>query len=70
MRIAGPATLRDMGIMTSSCLLVVVLQVIVIILNLLAKLRLCRGKRGAIYWSGVAVGAVCMNRVKSSSFSK
>ena len=64
--IAGPATLRDMGIMTSSSsssgsssnsnnL------------NLLAKLIYAEA-RGEPYTGQVAVGAVCMNRVKSSSF--
>lgn len=64
--IAGPATLRAMGIMTSSSsssgsssnsnnL------------NLLAKLIYAEA-RGEPYTGQVAVGAVCMNRVKSSSF--
>lgn len=64
--IAGPATLRVMGIMTSSSsgagsssnnnnL------------NLLAKLIYAEA-RGEPYTGQVAVGAVCMNRVKSSSF--
>lgn len=64
--IAGPATLKAMGIMTSSSssnssssnsnnL------------NLLAKL-IYGEARGEPYTGQVAVGAVCMNRVKSSSF--
>ena len=64
--IAGPATLRVMGIMTSSSsgagsssnnnnL------------NLLAKLIYAEA-RGEPYTGQVAVGAVCMNRIKSSSF--
>lgn len=63
--IAGPATLRAMGIMTSSSSSSS--SNYNSNLNLLS--RLIYGEaRGEPYTGQVAVGAVCMNRVKSSSF--
>lgn len=63
--IAGPATLKAMGIMTSSSSSSS--SSYNSNLNLLA--RVIYGEaRGEPYAGQVAVGAVCMNRVKSSSF--
>ena len=65
--IAGPATLKAMGIMTSSSSSSSSSSSYNSNLNLLA--RLIYGEaRGESYTGQVAVGAVCMNRVKSSSF--
>lgn len=65
--IAGPATLKAMGIMTSSSTSSSSSSSYNSNLNLLA--RLIYGEaRGESYTGQVAVGAVCMNRVKSSSF--
>lgn len=65
--IAGPATLRAMGIMTSSTSSSSDSSSYNSNLNLLA--RVIYGEaRGEPYTGQVAVGAVCMNRVKSSSF--
>ncbi len=65
--IAGPATLKAMGIMTSSSGSSSGSSSYNSNLNLLA--RLIYGEaRGESYTGQVAVGAVCMNRVKSSSF--
>lgn len=64
--IAGPATLKAMGIMTSSSSSGSTSNYNSN-LNLLAKL-IYGEARGEPYTGQVAVGAVCMNRVKSSSF--
>lgn len=64
--IAGPATLKAMGIMTSSSSSSSSSSNSNN-LNLLAKLIYAES-RGEPYTGQVAVGAVCMNRVKSSSF--
>ena len=65
--IAGPATLKAMGIMTSSSSSSGSSSTSSSNLNLLA--RLIYGEaRGESYTGQVAVGAVVMNRVKSSSF--
>lgn len=65
--IAGPATLRAMGITSSSSSSSSSSSNYNSNLNLLA--RLIYGEaRGESYTGQVAVGAVCMNRVKSSSF--
>ena len=63
--IAGPATLRAMGIMTSSSSSSSTSNSTN--LNLLAKL-IYGEARGEPYTGQVAVGAVVLNRVKSSSF--
>ena len=63
--IAGPATLRAMGIMTSSSNSSSTSNSTN--LNLLAKL-IYGEARGEPYTGQVAVGAVVLNRVKSSSF--
>ena len=63
--IAGPATLRAMGINTSSSSSSS--SSYNSNLNLLARL-IYGESRGEPYSGQVAVGAVCMNRVKSSSF--
>lgn len=63
--IAGPATLRAMGIMTSSSSSSSTSNFTN--LNLLAKL-IYGEARGEPYTGQVAVGAVVLNRVKSSSF--
>lgn len=63
--IAGPATLRAMGIMTSSSSSTSTSNSTN--LNLLAKL-IYGEARGEPYTGQVAVGAVVLNRVKSSSF--
>lgn len=62
--IAGPATLKAMGIMTSSSSSSSSYSSN---LDLLAKV-IYGEARGEPYTGQVAVGAVCMNRVKSSSF--
>lgn len=64
--IAGPATLRAMGIMSSSNSSSSSSSYNSN-LNLLAKVIYSEA-RGEPYTGQVAVGAVCMNRVKSSSF--
>lgn len=64
--IAGPATLRAMGIMTSSSSSSSSSSYNSN-LNLLAKVIYSEA-RGEPYTGQVAVGAVCLNRVKSSSF--
>lgn len=64
--IAGPATLRAMGIMTSSSSSISSSSYNSN-LNLLAKVIYSEA-RGEPYTGQVAVGAVCLNRVKSSSF--
>ena len=64
--IAGPATLRAMGIMTSSGSSSSS-SGYNSNLNLLAKVIYSEA-RGEPYTGQVAVGAVCLNRVKSSSF--
>ncbi|CDB31646.1 spore cortex-lytic enzyme [Clostridium sp. CAG:575] len=64
--IAGPATLRAMGIMTSSGSSSSSSSYNSN-LNLLAKVIYSEA-RGEPYTGQVAVGAVCLNRVKSSSF--
>ena len=65
--IAGPATLKAMGIMTSSSSSSSSSSNYNSNLNLLA--RLIYGEaRGEPYTGQVAVGAVVMNRIKSSSF--
>lgn len=65
--IAGPATLKAMGIMTSSSSSSSSSSSYNSNLNLLS--RLIYGEaRGESYTGQVAVGAVVMNRVKSSSF--
>lgn len=64
--IAGPATLRAMGIMTSSSSSSSSSSYNSN-LNLLAKV-IYSEVRGEPYTGQVAVGAVCLNRVKSSSF--
>ncbi|MBQ2937929.1 MAG: spore cortex-lytic enzyme [Clostridia bacterium] len=62
--IAGPATLKAMGIMTSSSSSSSSYNS-----NLDLLARVIYGEaRGEPYTGQVAVGAVCMNRVKSSSF--
>ncbi len=63
--IAGPATLRAMGIMTSNSSSTSTSNSTN--LNLLAKL-IYGEARGEPYTGQVAVGAVVLNRVKSSSF--
>lgn len=63
--IAGPATLKAMGIMNSSSSSSS--SNYNSNLNLLAKLIYAEA-RGEPYTGQVAVGAVCMNRIKSSSF--
>lgn len=64
--IAGPATLRAMGIMTSSSSSSSSSSYNSN-LNLLAKVIYSEA-RGEPYTGQVAVGAVCLNRLKSSSF--
>lgn len=65
--IAGPATLRAMGIMTSSSGSSSGTSSNSSNVNLLA--RVIYGEaRGEPYTGQVAVGAVCLNRVRSSSF--
>ena len=65
--IAGPATLKAMGIMTSSSSSSSSSSNYNSNLNLLAKL-IYGEARGEPYTGQVAVGAVVMNRIKSSSF--
>lgn len=67
--IAGPATLKAMGIMTSSSSNSSGSSSSSYNSNLNLLARLIYGEaRGESYTGQVAVGAVCMNRVKSSSF--
>ena len=63
--IAGPATLKAMGIYSSSSSSATTSNSSNV--NLLAHLIYAES-RGEVYTGQVAVGAVCLNRVKSSSF--